>query len=152
MCDPVTAVVGQAVLNIMEKEQCQLNALTMGRLLVDRLTQLQRIHPNIGERKYNFKILIRINYLKMLFKIIYFTILVRKNTSKYWWEARFSSIIFKLNYQKIDFRIKIKFWNNCIADMESLSVWKYEIFVLFLRSGTRNRSDGRRGYSLVSGI
>jgi 4-aminobutyrate aminotransferase and related aminotransferases len=84
MCDPVTAVVGQAVLNIMEKEQCQLNALTMGRLLVDRLTQLQRIHPNIGERKYNFKILIRINYLKMLFRIIYFTILVRKNTSKYW--------------------------------------------------------------------
>ncbi|XP_008478684.1 ethanolamine-phosphate phospho-lyase-like [Diaphorina citri] len=49
MCDPVTAVVGQAVLNIMEKEQCQLNALTMGRLLVDRLTQLQRIHPNIGQ-------------------------------------------------------------------------------------------------------
>uniref|UniRef100_A0A8D8S0G3 Ethanolamine-phosphate phospho-lyase n=2 Tax=Cacopsylla melanoneura TaxID=428564 RepID=A0A8D8S0G3_9HEMI len=47
-CDPVSAVVGQAVLNIMEKEQCQLNALTMGRLLVDRLTQLQRNHPNIG--------------------------------------------------------------------------------------------------------
>lgn len=47
-CDPVSAVVGQAVLNIMEKEQCQLNAFTMGRLLVEKLTQLQRIHPNIG--------------------------------------------------------------------------------------------------------
>lgn len=48
LCDPVSAVVGQAVLDTMDKEKCQLNALTMGRLLLDRLSHLQRIHSKIG--------------------------------------------------------------------------------------------------------